>query len=126
MLVTRTRLRFLKYYSKRPRSDDSSHQKPKKRLFLQESSIVNKDRSPNKHSQGGVHTFERTRCDSCGKQHLGKCLVGTDHCFACGSKGHKMRDFPNIKARMKEFNKSPQGGLYPNAPKKNHSYGWEL
>ncbi|TMW84845.1 hypothetical protein EJD97_024254 [Solanum chilense] len=59
---------------------------------------------------------DRTRCPTCGKQHLGRCLAGTDDCFACGNRGHNMRDFPNIKSRGKEVN---EASLDPNAPKKN-------
>lgn len=36
------------------------------------------NRSPNKHSQGCGHSYERARCATCGKQHGGKCLAGTD------------------------------------------------
>ena len=63
--------------------------------------MVNKDRASNQNPQGDGHTFESPRCASCGKQHLGKCLVGTDCCFACASKNHNMRDFPNINAKGK-------------------------
>ncbi|MFV1224530.1 hypothetical protein QML00_28225, partial [Klebsiella pneumoniae] len=59
-------------------------------------------------------------CLTYGKQHLGRCLDGTDHCFACGNKGHKIRDCPNLKERGEEVN---QASLDPNAPKKNPSYG---
>ena len=99
--------------------DDSSHQKPKKRFYHQYSSMGNKDRAPNKHSQGRGHTFERDRCATCGKQHLVKCLARTDGCFSCRSKCHKMRDCPRIKNRGKHVN---QASLDPNAPKKNPNY----
>ena len=100
-----------------------SHQKPKKRFFNQDSFMGNKDRDPKKNSKRGGHTLGRTRCTSYGKQHLGNRLAEKDGFFACGSKGHKIWDLPNIKARGKEFNQAPQGGLDPNAPKKNHLYG---
>ena len=52
----------------------------------------NKDRVFNKNSHGGVYTFERPRCATCGKKHLGKCLDGMDGCSAYSSKNHKIRD----------------------------------
>ena len=62
----------------RSRSDDSSHQKPKKRFYNQDSSMGNKDKDPNQNSQGGGHSFKRTRWPTCGKQHLGRCLASKD------------------------------------------------
>ena len=50
----------------------------------------------------------------------GKCLTRMDGCFACGYKGNKMRDCPNLKSRGKDVN---QASIDPNAPKKNPSYG---
>ncbi|XP_069154540.1 uncharacterized protein [Solanum lycopersicum] len=77
-------------------------------------------RAPNQHYQVGGHSYGRARCPTCGKQHGGKCLAGTDGCFACGHKGHKRRDCQNLKSRGKDVNKA---SLDPNAPKKNTSYG---
>ncbi|XP_049345090.1 uncharacterized protein LOC125809515 [Solanum verrucosum] len=71
---------------------------------------------------GGGSTFERPRCATCGKQHLGKCLAGTDECFGCGNKGHKMRDFPTLKEKGKETNQVAHDGPDPNAPKKSRFY----
>ena len=79
----------------------------------------NKERTPNQNFQGNGHYFERTRCPTCGKQHFGRCLFGTDGFIACVNQGHKMRDCPKIKAIGKEVN---QASLYPNAPKKNPSH----
>ena len=104
----------------RSRSDDSSHQKPKKRFYNQDSSMGNKDKDPNQNSQGGGHSFKRTRWPTCGKQHLGRCLAGPNGCFACGNKIHKMKDYPNIEERGKEVN---QASLDPNSLKKNSSHG---
>ena len=42
-----------------------------------------------------------------------------DGCYACGNKGHKIRDCLNIKSTVKEVNKA---SLDPNAPKNNLSY----
>ena len=52
--------------------------------------------------------------------YMGRCLAGMDGCFACGNKGHKMRDIPNTKTRGKEVKQARQGGLDPNAPKNSH------
>ena len=73
-------------------SDNSSYQNPKKRFYHQDSTMGNKGKAPNKNSQGCGHTFERTRCTTCGKQHLGRCLAETAGYFACGNKGHKIMD----------------------------------
>ena len=80
----------------------------------------NKDKSQNQHSQGGGHSYERARSRNCGKKHEGKYLAWTDGCFACGNKGHKIRDFPKVKARDNDEN---QDSLDPNATNKNLSYG---
>ncbi|XP_049382853.1 uncharacterized protein LOC125847230 [Solanum stenotomum] len=71
---------------------------------------------------GGGFTFERPRCATCGKQHLGKCLAGKDGCFGCWSKGHKIRDCPTLKAKGKETNQVSHDGPDPNAPTRNHFY----
>ena len=67
----------------------------------------NKDKVPNKNFQSGGHSFDRTTCPTCGNNPLGRCLAITDCCFACGNKGHKMSDFPNIKATGKDVNQAP-------------------
>ncbi|XP_069147114.1 uncharacterized protein [Solanum lycopersicum] len=118
-----SKIREIMQEGKRPKFDESIQPKPKKRFYHQESSMGEKDRVSNKNSQGGGHTCERPRCATCGKQHLGKCLVGTNGYFACSSKNHKMRECPKIKEKGKEINQAPQGGLDPNAPKKNPPYG---
>lgn len=81
-----------------------------------------KDRVLNLNSKGGGHILERSRCATCGKQHLGKGIAGTDGLFGCSNKGHKMRDIPNLKEKGKEVNEAPQGGLDRNAPKWNCFY----
>ena len=45
--IKESKIREIRQEGKRPRSDESSHQKPKKRLYHQDSSMGNKDRSPN-------------------------------------------------------------------------------
>ena len=87
--------------------------------------MVNNDRVSNPKPQrgnGGGSTFERPRCATCGKQHLGKCLAGTDGCLGCGSKGQKMRDCPTLKAKGKETNQVALDGPDPNAPMRNRFY----
>ncbi|XP_069147061.1 uncharacterized protein [Solanum lycopersicum] len=76
--IEESKIREIRQEGKRPRSDDSSHQKTKKRFDHQDASMGNKDRAPNQNSQGDAHSFERTRCPTCGKQHLGRCLASKD------------------------------------------------
>ncbi|XP_015054898.1 uncharacterized protein LOC107001311 [Solanum pennellii] len=118
--IEESKIREIRQEDERTRSDDSSHQRPKKRFYPQDYSMGNKDRDPNQHSQGGGCSYERARCPTSGKQHRGKCLAKTDGCFACGHKGHKMMDWPNHKSMGKDVN---QASLDRNAPKKNPSSG---
>ena len=82
-------------------------------LYNQDSFLGNKYRAQNLHSESGGHTYERVRCPTCGKQHGGKCLAGTDGCFACGNKGHKMRYFPKFKSREKDGNQASYILIHP-------------
>ncbi|XP_049405109.1 uncharacterized protein LOC125868525 [Solanum stenotomum] len=90
---------------KRTSSDEHGQPKFKKRSSNQDSPIVNKDRVSNPKSQGGNgggSSFERSTCAKYGKQHVGKCLAGTDGCFGCGKKGHKMKDCSTLMAKGRE------------------------
>ncbi|XP_049381296.1 uncharacterized protein LOC125845822 [Solanum stenotomum] len=90
------------------RSDEHGQSRSKKRSFNRDSSMVSNDRVSNPKSQGGNgsgSSFERPKCATCGKQHLGKCLAGTDGCFGCEKKGHKMRDCPTLSAKEREAKK---------------------
>ena len=102
--------------------NEQSQPKPKKRFYHKETFMGKKDKVSNQNSQECCHAFQRYRCATCGKQHLGKCLSNTDGFLCGGNSGHKMRDFPNLKAKEKTVNQYPQGGLDPNAPKKNCFY----
>ncbi|XP_027772362.1 uncharacterized protein LOC114076856 [Solanum pennellii] len=113
--IEESKLREMHSDGKRPRSDEPSQPKIKKRFYNPESPVGNNYRVSNKNSQGGGYAFERPRCTSCWKQHLGRCLAGTYGCFECGNTGHKMRDFPCLKETGKEVNQSPHGGLDPNS-----------
>ena len=60
---------------KRPRSDEPSKPKSKKRFYRQDCLMGNKDRVSNKNSQGDGYDFERPRCIYCGKQQFGRILM---------------------------------------------------
>ncbi|XP_015084156.1 uncharacterized protein LOC107027518 [Solanum pennellii] len=120
-----SKIREMIRYGKRSRSDESSQPKSKKRLYNHGSSLGNKDRHSNQNSQEGGYAYERPRCTSSGKKHLGRCLAGKECCFGCGNRGHKIRDCPNLKAKGKEVNQAPHGGTDPNAPMRNHFYALE-
>ena len=64
--IEESKIREIRQVGKRPRSDDSSYQKTKKRFFHEESSMGSEDRDPNRNSQYGGHTFEWSRCASYG------------------------------------------------------------
>ncbi|XP_049363332.1 uncharacterized protein LOC125828072 [Solanum verrucosum] len=100
-----TKLRKMNRHMKRARPDEQN-----------QSRVSNP--KPQK-GNGGGSTLERTRCATCEKQHLGKCLASTDGCFGCGSKGHRMRDCPTLKAEGKETDQVAHDGPDPNAPKRN-------
>ena len=87
-----SKIREIRQKGKRHRSDDSSQQKPKKRFYLKDCSMGNKDRDSNKISQAGGHSIERIRCPTCSKHHLDRCLARMDCCFGCRNKVHNMRD----------------------------------
>ncbi|WMV50090.1 hypothetical protein MTR67_043475 [Solanum verrucosum] len=113
-----TKLRRMNRDMKRVRPDEQNQSRSKKRFYNQDSVSNPKLQRGN----GGGSTFERPSCATCGKQHLGKCLAGVDECFGCGSKGHKMRDCPTLKAKGKETNQVAHDGPDPNAPKRNCFY----
>ena len=115
-------LRKMNRDGKRPRSDEQSQLKSKKRFFNQDYSMGNKDKVSNKNSEGSGYAYERPMCTSCGKQHLDRCHSGTDGCFGCVNTGHKMRYFPTHKGKEKEVNEAPHDYPYPNAPKRNRFY----
>ena len=117
--IEKSKIREIRLEVKRSMFYESSHAKPNRRFYDQYSSMGNKDKVSNQNSKGGGHSFERPKCTSCGKKHLGKCLARMDVCFACGSKVQNLR-VPNINSKVKGVNQSP---LDPNAPKKNPLYG---
>ncbi|KAK4707442.1 hypothetical protein R3W88_032989 [Solanum pinnatisectum] len=123
--IEEIKLRKTNREAKRTRPDEQSQPRSKKRYYNQESSIVNNDRVSNPKSQGGNgsgSSFEMSECAKCGKQHLGKCLAGTDGCFGCGKKGHKMRGFPTLSAQGRESKQASHDVPDHDAPKRNHFY----
>lgn len=77
----------------------------------------------NPNFQGGNgSTFERSRCTTCGKQPLAKCLADMYGCFGCVNNGHNMIYFPNNKSKYKETKQSSKDGSEHNAQNKNKFY----
>ncbi|XP_049364344.1 uncharacterized protein LOC125829124 [Solanum verrucosum] len=111
--------------SSNARSEEQGQQRFKRRSSNQDSPMVNKDGVYNPNSQGGNgggSSFERSTCAKCGKQHLGKCLAGTDGCFGCGKKGHKMRECPTLSAKGREAKQASYDGTVPIPPNYGRFY----
>ena len=70
--IEESKIKEIRQEGKRPISDEQGKPKTNKRFHHQEYLIGNKDRAPKQYSQGGGHTFLRSRCVTCGKKHLGK------------------------------------------------------
>ena len=51
-------------------------------------------------------------------KHYGDCLRGTDNCFSCGNRRHKVQDFPNMKGQDNGIRQSSGSNVDP--LKKNH------
>lgn len=68
---------------------------------------------------GGGSSFERSRCTTYVKQHLGMFLGCINGSFGCGNFVHKMRYFPTITTKWKDTNQAPHDALDSNSPKKN-------
>ena len=72
---------------KRARPDEKCQLESKKRFYNHDFPMMSKDRVSNPNSQGGSGVpIQRSRCTTCRKQHLGKCLAGMDGCFGCVNK----------------------------------------
>ena len=46
-----------------------------------------------------VNTVRSQVCGDCGRMHLGECWKYSGACLRCGSKEHKVRDFPRRPAQ---------------------------
>ena len=40
-------------------------------------------------------------CDKCGSLHGGKCVLRTNTCYGCGKSRHIVRDFPQMRNRVR-------------------------
>ncbi|XP_049371941.1 uncharacterized protein LOC125836823 [Solanum verrucosum] len=81
-----------------------------------------KMKRPRSDEQSQPRSKKRSICAKCGKQNLGKCLADTDGCFGCGKKGHKMRDFPTHLAKGRDTKQASLNGPDLDAPKWNRFY----
>ncbi|KAH0709204.1 hypothetical protein KY284_010631 [Solanum tuberosum] len=73
-------------------------------------------------ARGGGPYVEKPICTKCGRNHEGKCLVGTGNCYGCGKSGHMRRDCPMLKAQGRENAQAQASGPSPDAPMKNRFY----
>lgn len=77
----------------------------------------------NKVTVSNLNSQERSpRCNSCGKEHLGRCVYSMDGSFGCVNRVHKMGYCPTPKSKGMEVNQDSHGCLNPNAPKRNCFY----
>uniref|UniRef100_M1DGP0 Gag-pol polyprotein n=1 Tax=Solanum tuberosum TaxID=4113 RepID=M1DGP0_SOLTU len=93
-------------------------------------SKFNKDRMSNPKPQGGNCSGSLLpTCAKYGRKHEGKCLAGSNACFGCGKKDHKIRDCHSVaknegdnSRRAQPNPSSSPSGLVLNAPKQNQLY----
>ena len=71
--------------------------------------------------KGTSSPTEKPTCGKCGMKHYGNSLKGSDNCFGCGKRGHKVRDFHNVRVQRKG-NGQTQVTCSNEAPKKNNFY----
>ena len=78
--------------------------------------------NPNlKKGKGNNSPTEKPTCGKYSKTHYDDCLKGTDNCFGCGKRRHKVRYCPNVRGKDKSSDQTQESGSNE-APKENRFY----
>ncbi|XP_042956228.1 uncharacterized protein LOC122292086 [Carya illinoinensis] len=79
-------------FDKKKRKQQITEQSQSKKPFQSSGQKPPQNNKPQQKATG-----QHTTCQTCGKMHMGKCLMGTNTCFKCGKLGHLIQDCPQIR-----------------------------
>ena len=85
-------------------------------------SKIRNDRGSKPKPQKGRNVDPPTERPTCGKKHVGECLIGTNNCYGYGKGGHMVKDCPNVRSHGKGNGQTQPSGPSSEAPKRNHFY----
>ncbi|KAF5465362.1 hypothetical protein F2P56_015378 [Juglans regia] len=93
ILEENLRVRTREFNEKKRQFQAFEQNKGKRPIYSQAPKPLQMVKAP----QRGTMT-PRLACQTCGKPHAGKCLMGTNTCFKCGNAGHVVWDCPTLTA----------------------------